>query len=70
MSGPIMYTGSGGRRRDPERPLGESCGAGGSQEHHVLFGLDVVALSQFQDGLAVQGRDGGLYASVNRTVES
>ena len=34
-------------------------GAGGSQEHRVLLGLDVVALSQFQDGLAVQGRDGG-----------
>ncbi len=34
-------------------------GAGGSKEHHVLLGLDVVALSQFQNGLAVQGRDGG-----------
>ena len=32
--------------------------AGGAQKDYVLLGLDVVALSQLQNGLAVQGRDG------------
>ena len=32
--------------------------AGGGQKDYVLLGLDVVALSQLQNGLAVQGRDG------------
>ena len=31
--------------------------AGGAQKDYVLLGLDVIALSQLQDRLAVQGRD-------------
>ncbi len=51
---PIPLAASGEAQGDRQMGLAS---AGGAQKYYVLLGLDVVALSQLQNRLAVQGRD-------------